>query len=57
MTIRIGSMSNIDKAIGKYNQSGCKAVYIVEIYRNERFGVSWNHSIRNIVKHPKINER
>ena len=45
---------HIDKAIGKYNQSGCKAVYIVELYRNERFGVSWNHSIRNIVKHPKI---
>lgn len=45
---------HIDKAIGKYNQSGCKTVYVVEFYMNERFGVSWNHSCSNIVQHSKI---
>lgn len=33
---------HISKAIGKYNQSGCKAVYVVEFSRNKGFGGFWD---------------
>lgn len=36
--------SHINKAIGKYNQSGCKAVYVVEFSRNRGFGGFWDEA-------------
>ncbi len=34
----------IEKAVGKYNQSGCKAVYVVEFSRNKGFGGFWDNA-------------
>ena len=36
--------THIDKAIRKYNQSGCKAVYVVEFSRNKGFGSFWDNA-------------
>ena len=46
--------SHVEKAIGKYNQSGCKAVYVVEFSRNKGFGGFWDTAMENVDEHPKI---
>lgn len=46
--------SHVEKAIGKYNQSGCKAVYVVEFSRNKGFGGFWDSAMENVDEHPKI---
>ncbi len=49
-------ISHIDKAIGKYNQSGCKVVYVVEYSRNKGFGGFWDAAIENVEEHSKIRD-
>ncbi len=39
---------HIEKAIGKYNQSGCKAVFVVEFSRNKGFGRFWDDATETI---------
>lgn len=39
---------HIVKAIGKYNQSGCKAVYVIEYSGNKGFGRFWDWAVENI---------
>ena len=46
---------HINKAIGKYNQSGCKAVYVVEFSRNKGFGGFWDNACENIEEYDKVN--
>ena len=41
---RVWLETHIDKAIGKYNTSGCKAVYVVEFSRNKGFGGFWDNA-------------
>lgn len=46
--------THIDKAIGKYNQSGCKAVYVVEFSRNKGFGGFWDGATEIIEENSKV---
>ncbi len=46
--------THIDKAIGKYNQSGCKAVYVVEFSRNKGFGGFWDNACDILEGHGKV---
>lgn len=46
---------HINKTIGKYNQSGCKAVYVVEFSRNKGFGGFWENACENIEEYDKVN--
>lgn len=46
--------SHIDKAIGKYNQSGCKAVYVVEFSRNKGFGGFWDGATETLDEYSGI---
>lgn len=46
---------HINKTIGKYNQSGCKAVYVVEFSRNKGFGGFWENTCKNIEEYNKVN--
>lgn len=45
---------HISKAIGKYNQSGCKAVYVVEYSRNKGFGGFWDSASEALDKYSGI---
>lgn len=45
---------HISKAIGRYNKSGCKAVYIVEFSRNKGFGSFWDNSIEALEEYNGI---
>lgn len=36
--------THIEKAIGKYNQSGCNTVFVVEFSRNKKFGEFWDNA-------------
>lgn len=45
---------HIDKSIKKYNQSGCRSVYVVEFSRNKRFGGFWDDAMECVSNHPKI---
>ena len=45
---------HIEKAVGKYNQSGCKAVYVVEFSRIKGFGGFWDSATEYIEEHPMI---
>jgi hypothetical protein len=45
---------HIDKAIRKYNQSGCEEVFVIEFSKNKRFGEFWDNAINNINGHPKL---
>ena len=47
--------THIDKAIGKYNRSGCKAVYVVEFSRNKGFGGFWDNACDILEEHGKVN--
>lgn len=47
--------NHIDKAITRYNQSGCKAVYVVEFSSNVDFDRFWNNSKESVKEHEKIN--
>ena len=47
-------IEHIDKAIGKYNQSGCKAVYVVEFSRNRGFGGFWDGATETIEENGKV---
>lgn len=44
----------IEKAIGKYNQSGCKAVYMFEFSRNNGFGGFWDNSSEVLKEYDKV---
>ena len=46
---------HINKAIGKYNQSGCKAVYVVEFSRNNGFGGFWDNSCDALEEYASVN--
>ena len=46
--------THIDKAIGKYNQSGCKSVYVVEFSRNKGFGGFWDKTCDILEEHSKV---
>ena len=46
---------HIDKAIEKYNQSGCKRIYVVEFSTNKRFGGFWDDATESIEGYSKIN--
>lgn len=46
--------THIDKAIGKYNRSGCKAVYVVEFSRNKGFGGFWDNACDILEEHGKV---
>lgn len=45
---------HIEKAIGKYNQSGCRAIYMVEFSRNKRFHSYWGYTLDNLDEHEDI---
>ena len=45
---------HIDKAIGKYNQSGCKSVFVVEFSRNKGFGGFWDNACDILEEHDKV---
>lgn len=49
---------HINKAIGKYNQSGCKTVYVVEFSRNKGFGGFWDWAAEAVNEYRgiKVNE-
>ena len=49
--------SHIDKAIGKYNQSGCKAVYVVEFSRNKGFGGFWDNACDILEGHGRVSAK
>lgn len=46
---------HIKKANGKYNQSGCRAIYMVEFFRNERFNSCWGNTLDNLEEYEGIN--
>lgn len=46
--------AHIKKAIGKYNQSGCKAVYVVEFSRNKGFGGFWDGATETLDEYSGI---
>ncbi len=46
---------HIEKAIGRYNQSGCKEVYVVEFSRNKRFGEFWDIACETLEEHGDVN--
>lgn len=46
---------HIDKAVGRYNQSGCKTVYVVEYSKNVRFDDFWENAVISIEKKPEVN--
>ncbi len=46
--------SHIEKAIGKYNRSGCKTVYVVEFSKKTKFGAFWNSEVEKVKKHPEL---
>lgn len=46
--------THIEKAVGKYNQSGCKAVYVVEFSRNKGFGGFWDSACDILEQHGKV---
>ena len=46
--------THIDKAIGKYNTSGCKAVYVVEFSRNKGFGGFWDNACDILEDHGEV---
>ena len=39
---------HIAKAIERYNPSGCRKVYVGEYYKNNRFGVCWKNTVKNL---------
>lgn len=45
---------HINKVIGRYNQSGCKEVYVVEYSNNKGFCSFWNGSIESVEEYPGI---
>ena len=47
-------IEHLDKAIGKYNLSGCKAIYVVEFSRNKGFGGFWDNVCDSIEKYNKV---
>lgn len=47
--------SHIDKAIGKYNGSGCKAIYVIEYSRNKGFGKFWDNTCDALGEYSGIN--
>lgn len=47
--------NHIDKAIGRYNQSGCKAVYVVEFSRNKGFGGFWDGATEALDEYSGVN--
>ena len=46
--------THIEKAVGKYNQSGCKAVYVVEFSKNKGFGRFWDDACDIIEGQSKV---
>jgi|GEM_PF-2426928 hypothetical protein len=46
--------THIDKAIGKYNYSGCKNVYVVEFSRNKGFGGFWDSACETFDDNSKV---
>ena len=46
--------SHIEKAKGKYNQSGCRAIYVVEFSRNKRFNSYWGNTLDNLDEYDGI---
>lgn len=47
--------NHIDKAIQKYNLSGCNAVYVVEFSKNKGFGGFWDNACDSIEKYDRVN--
>ena len=43
-------LEHIEKAIGKYNKSGCKEIYVVEYSRNKGFGGFWDAACDNLAE-------
>lgn len=48
-------LDHIEKAIGKYNKSGCKEIYIVEYSRNKGFGGFWDNACDNLSEFDYLN--
>lgn len=46
--------THIEKAIGKYNPSGCKEIYVVEFSRNKGFGRFWDNSCETLEEYSKV---
>lgn len=47
-------IEHISKAIDRYNQSGCKTVYIVEFSRNKGFGGFWDSATEILEEHEGV---
>lgn len=45
---------HVSKTIGKYNLSGCKAVYIIDFSRNKGFGGFWDGVMENLDEYEGI---
>ena len=43
--------NHIEKAITRYNISGCKLVYIVEFIREKNFGSKWEMALNSIIEY------
>lgn len=46
--------NHINKVIGKYNQSGCKAVYVIKFSKNKGFGGFWDGAIETLDEYSGI---
>lgn len=45
---------HIDKAKGKYNQSGCRSIFMVDFSRNRRFNSYWGNTLDNLEEYEGI---
>ena len=41
-------LAHIDKAVGRYNPSGCRSVYIGEYYKNKQFDLAWDNTVKHL---------
>ncbi len=48
---------HLDRAIGKYNISGCKSVYVVEYSRNKGFGGFWDGALEALKAYERVSVR